>query len=334
MLLKKLTVFFIVLALCFCTFFSANSIYIDGYDSGTEWESAETQLLLNGESNCKVNFGLIKCIFDPEINTAYLCIMFQEPNLSQDNKNVGVSLQIENSEPFVVSASSVTNNIDVDKYYFDGILTIDENNGVTTEIQLGIKHGLPAVLNGKVRFYDSEGVPSNVYSFSIVNSESTTQKSNHSGYYENSGTDKTTKALAEETTLKSSKTTTKKNKENTTKDNWAFLDLLLPEETTTKKTEKNTKKKTESSVKTTKAKSHTSKAVEITEEINATETVTVLITQTVQTASHINNDIGLQEGDIYKTITLIAGGLSLVVISFVGTVRAKKDKHNENDPKS
>lgn len=331
--MKKLTVFFIVLTLCFCSFFNANSIYLDGYDSGTEWEGAETQLILNGESNCKVNFGLIKCVFDSEINTAYLCIMFKEPNLSTDNQNVGISLQIEDSDPFIVSASSVINKIDVDKYYFEGILTIDDNNGVTTEIRLGIKHGLPDVLNGKVRFYDSDGVPSNVYSFSIENTEETTQNSNNGSYYVNNETSRTTKSTTQETTLKQTVTTTKKNRENTTRDNWAFLDLLLPDETTTA-TEKTTKKKSESSVKTTKAKSQTSKPIERTEEINIAETVTVLIAVTDQSAVQVKSDISLQEGDIYKTITLIAGGLSLVVISFVGTVRAKKDKHNENDPKS
>ena len=313
--MKKIITFFLILVICFSAFSSAYSVKTDGYDDGAEWKNAEMKLLVNGESNCKVNFGLMKWTFEPESNSVYFCIMFKEPDLSSDNQNVGVSLQVENSEPFIVFANSNPNNIDIDKYYFEAALTVNESSGVTCEIRLGIKHGLPSVINGKIRFYDSDGTPSNVYEFVIENTEETTVE-----YSSEADTTSLIKAPTKEHTNKitaKKQTTTKKPK---TEKNTS--DSTVTKKSTTQKSNKVTKK----------AKKKITKPIETTENF-ITNTALMNIIETDSTADNAAIAKNISKGDVYKIITLVAGGISLVVISFVGTVNAGKKKKDQNDPK-
>ena len=204
--------FISILLLSTCLYLSAITVFsadIDGYDKGEEWAGAETLLLLNGESNCNVNFGLIKWIVDSDTNCIYFCVMFKEPDLAADNTNVGASLKIENSDFYTVRATSSDNIIDEDRYSFEGSLSVDSNNGVTCEIRLGLKYGIPDIINGSVRFIDSEGVPSNIYDFSIDNINDITEYHNN---HNSDGSDytshyKTTTQKPEKTTKRAEKTT-------------------------------------------------------------------------------------------------------------------------------
>lgn len=313
--MKKFITFFLALIICFCTISNAYSFKTDGYDDGAEWKNTEVKLLVNGESNCKVNFGLMKWAFDTETNSVFFCIMFKEPELSSDNQNIGVSLQIENSDPFIVSVNSAESNPDTDKFKFEGALTVNESSGVTCEIRVGIKHGLPSVLNGKIRFYDSDGTLSNVYDFSIDNVEETTV------VYSNEAD---TTALIKATTKEHANTISTK-KQTTTKKSKAEKSSEAPNDTkksTTKKSNKVTKK----------VKTKTTKPIYTTEEF-ITNTALINIIETDTTADNAAIAKNIAKGDIYKTITLIAGGTVLVVISFVGTINAGKKKKDQNDPK-
>lgn len=168
-MLKKALVCVLTLLITFCVCFRAFSADIDGIDSGYEWDGATPYVFIDGESNCGVDFGIMKLIMDNENRAVYFCFMFSDPNLETDNLQAGISLSIENSDPIIFTIDSTPENYDVDKYSFEGAIIVDENNGATCEVRLGIKEGLPQTINGSVRFIDAEGIPSNEYDFSIVN---------------------------------------------------------------------------------------------------------------------------------------------------------------------
>ncbi|MEE1139301.1 MAG: hypothetical protein U0M02_12550 [Acutalibacteraceae bacterium] len=320
------------------TVFSAD---IDGYDKGEEWAGAETLLLLNGESNCNVNFGLIKWIIDSDTNGIYFCVMFKEPDLAADNTNVGASLKIENSDFYTVRATSSGNIIDEDRYSFEGSLSVDSNNGVTCEIRLGLKYGIPDIINGSVRFIDSEGVPSNIYDFSIDNINDITEYHNN---HNSDGSDytshyKTTTQKPEKTTKRAEKTT--KVKSTDSNDDFWILDMFLSDITTKQQTTSVIKSKLETEKNTDKKNKVTTKN----RKTSVSETVLELNQHSDKTAdfnlseSQPENKISLnlEKGDKYKTTTLIGGVVTLVAISVLGTMKSRKEEkpfEKENDPKS
>ncbi len=338
--MKRIIIFFFLFILLAVPMDNAYSVETDGYDSGNEWFGADSRVVLNGESNCKVNFGIMKWLIDSETNTVYFCIMFKEPELLSDNKNIGISLQVENSDPFYITVNSTPNEIDADKYYFDGAISVDENNGATCEIRLGMKYGIPQNINGNVRFYDSEGTPSNIYDFIIENTESTTVKHNNShsgGTYHTTANNKTTTSKAEKTTKPAEKTT---KKETTDSDNslW-LLDLLLSEETTknnsktTTKADKSESKVPQKKSKSTKTATNKNETTKKSTELSTSDSL-IESTENASLKNSYTDVLSLEKGDKYKTITLIAGGISLVAISVLGSLKSRKDSVNDNDPKS
>jgi len=317
------------------------SVDIDGYDSGIEWAGAETIFLLNGESNCKVNFGLVKWRIEPNANSVYFCVLFKEPDLSEDNKNVGASIKIESSDFYTVSVSSSTNEIDEDKYSFEGAVSIDPNYGTTCEMRFGLKYGIPDIINGSVRFYDSDGVPSNIYDFTIHNTEKVTEehKNYNSGGSNQTSSDKTITQNVEKTTKKAEKTTKRKTSDSGD-DLWLFdiffSNITTKQETTsvTTQTKSETKKKTQKKNKTAAENQKSSVSETIFETVQE-------ITESTQYCSAgnfaIKSSLGLEKGDKYKTITLITGAVTLVAISVLGTMKSRKEEKSsekENDPKS
>lgn len=341
--MKKIFVFLLLIVFLFITFTYGYSINIDGYDTGIEWADSEPTLLLKGESNCKVNFGLMKYHIDSATNNIFFCFMFKEPDLAEDNTNVGLSIKIENSDFYMVNILSSSNEINEDRYSFDGAVSIDSNEGVTCEIKFGLKFGLPDKIDGCVRFYDSDGVPSNIYSFTVDNTEEITEEQRKE-YYNSSKTTavKTTvvKTTVETTiTTQKQETTKSKNKkttQNTTSNSNDFwlLDMILDDlaslktETSTVTSLKNTetKSKTKTS-KVTNPKLHTtvpeiiSESIEINIESSLSETIVGYVTN--------NTSLGLKKGDKYKTITLIAGAITIIVIASLGTIKSRKENENK-----
>lgn len=342
--MKKITVFFLSMLLIILSSVTALSVDVDGYDNGDEWIEAEALLLLNGESNCKVNFGLIKWKIEPDTSTVYFCVMFKEPDLAADNTNVGASIRIENSDFYTVSVSSSDNEIDEDRYSFTGAVSVDANDGVTCEIKFGLKYGIPDIINGSVRFLDSDGIPSNVYDFTIRSAEIVSEEQKH--YNSGSSSRTTTHKTTTQKTTKAGKTTTKsekttKSKQTDSSNSLWLLDMILNDIST--KTESSTaalQTKSETEKKTQKKnKTSTQKLKTVISEINSA-TASGQDKETQYTSGEnrsSESSIGLEKGDKYKTITLIAGGITLVAISVLGTVnpnKRNKSAETENDPKS
>lgn len=308
------------------------SFEIDGIDNGTEWRGTQSAVLVDGESNCKVKFGMVKWSADNEANVLYLCFNFIESEPTEENINSGVSLSVENSEPFVVTASTSPNAIDNDKYSFSGAVSANKNEDITCEIKLGMKYGIPSKVDCKVRFIDSDAKISNVYDLTIETVEetettvSTTEK------------EKTTKTTSPKTTKKNSedlfdiintKTTTAKPKKTTT---------VKPEKTS-KTSTKTTKAKT-TKAKTTKKRVPSSSKTDtqiIYEEKtqNITEISTYVIESEIAETETHSNVISTTEGKKYKLITAIAGGSILLLVAVLGSMKiSKKSTDEENDPKS
>lgn len=149
---------------------SAFSVTVDGIDGGAEWGGAPVKRLLSGESNCKVNFAAVKAKVASSESAVYLCFMFKDPDAALFNPAAGVILNVGN-DTFTVTMESAPCSDDTADHSFDAAITADQNHGMTCEIRLGVKHGVPKSLDMSVRFIDTAGELSNHYAFTVENTE-------------------------------------------------------------------------------------------------------------------------------------------------------------------
>lgn len=170
---KKSILIILVLMVSFGLIINAYSADIDGIDDGYEWADAVSYILINGESNCDVDYGAVKLFFDNENRAVYFCFMLKDPNLEADNLKAGVSFSVNDSDLFVLTAEYETQDYDFNKFSFEGAVSVDENHGASCEVRLGFKEGIPRDINCTVCFIDAKGMPSNEYDFSVVNEEYT-----------------------------------------------------------------------------------------------------------------------------------------------------------------
>lgn len=333
-----------ILVLTLLTASTAYSADIDGFDNGAEWDGAAVLKLIDGESNCNVNFGLVKAEFDNDNSAVFFSFMFIDPLLEQGNDNAGISVSIEGSEPFVLTMSSTPNEYDIDKYSFSGAMSIDENSGATCEIRIGVKYGLTDKISGDVRFIDSNGSPSNFYDFSFNNDAyvHTTAKN----IYENTYSEKVTSDSSKKTTIKAS--TTKETTKKTTGDkisdddlNFDFIFDLFTEPQTKNKTDNNAISSTKHIDKTEKVKTEVSNkreessvgvAIQTAEETTALFIEDTSVYQSQESVYEDKKSVPLSKGSKYKIITGVVCGLALIVIATLGTFKFKNEKA-ENDPK-
>lgn len=334
----------ILLLLLSAAAFSAD---IDGIDNGAEWDNATAYRLVDGESNCGVEFGLVKVKFDMENSAFFMCFMFIDPMLEQGNLSVGVSVSIENSEPFVLTMASSPQNTDIDKYNITGAMSIDENNGATCEIRVGVKAGLPKTVSGNVRFIDASGEPSNYYAFTLVNESyvettgviiSPTKDNDDPAYNPGLLTRKTTKeqTLKPDTTRK--KRTTTKPTERT---RWALKDSPY---TYTGRTKRETERKeiVQTVIVPAVTVYYYEKEIIISHvfisEPNAlvkeTREVSTDITSSVSESQNQTVETGydgyLSDGKKYKIVLMLCAGAAFAAIAMFGVSTAKHKTEKEN----
>lgn len=351
--MKRIFAAIVSLLILFSFVVSAFSADIDGFDMGTEWDGATTYKLVDGESNCNVNFGAVKVKFDSENSAVFLCFMFIDPNMELDNTLVGISLEIENSSPFEITMSSSPAGYDISKYSFDAAMSIDENSGATCEVRIGVKEGLPKALDCTVRFIDASGEPSNYYDFTLVNEEyvettalviAPTQDNSDPAYNPDLLTSKTTKAKTTKVKTTKIKTTREKTTKKTT----------TKRQTTTKKTAiKTTKARTSTAKAETENKTTKAKAVETAAVVTVYyyEKEVVIVQQTPQTSAEMRAEttvqttayepttaeyaevfetqksISLSQGQKYKKIITAIGGVLFLIIAAFGVFSAKRNKN-------
>lgn len=167
--MKRISVLIIIGVVLFAFAVNAFSVDIDGVSDGPEWHDATYYVLSDGDSNCNITFSAVKVKFDNENSALFLCFIFIDPLLEKDNDKCGVRISVNNSSYFIADASSIPINDDLDKYSFDGAVTVDGNNGAVCELRIGFKEGLTRIVDFDVQLIDSEGEASNHYLLSLVN---------------------------------------------------------------------------------------------------------------------------------------------------------------------
>lgn len=339
--------------------FSAFSFTVDGKDNGVEWDGATVYKLIDGESNCGVNFGLVKVKFDYDTDAVCLCFLFIDPELTPDNGSAGISLTVEDSSSFEIVASETSSYMNIDPYSFEGAIYLDENNGATCEIRVGIKSGLPETVDFDARFIDSHGYYSDYQHFVVVNEmyEETvpmiiqpTADNPDPAYNSDLLTETTEKTTRNKTTKASTtkKTTTRKSTTNRTTTEF-YIKTSPPytnshRTTAVRKTEpekttaETTKIKTTKAAKTEKVKEkiyYYEKEIYISEVYvtQSTEPCTTLITELstdkteyteISTSSAAS--VTLSEGTKYKKILAAVSLAAFILIAFFGTYSARKSK--------
>ena len=293
---------------------SAFSVTVDGIDGGAEWDGAPVKRLFSGESNCKVNFAAVKAKVASSESAVYLCFMFKDPDAALFNP-----------------AAS-----------FDAAITADQNHGMTCEIRLGVKHGVPKSLDMSVRFIDTAGELSNHYAFTVENTEySETQPVIVAPPTERPAAPPTEKSAK---TTKAKKTTTQRNttKRQTTRKATAKRPktTIRPVKTTA---ERMTKAQTQRTTKEPKTKAQRTKAVRA--EGNATVYYyekEVIISQVIVTVPAAEAETtesaisALNHGTKMKVIITSLGFLLLLIIAAAAVGgrllgRRKADENDESD---
>lgn len=352
--MKRVSAFFCALIMLFAFVVTAFSADIDGIDNGTEWDGATVYKLLDGESNCGVNFGAVKVKFDLENSAVFLCFMIVDPELETGNAHVGISLQIENSLPFEITMSSSPNYYDVSKYSFEGAMSVDENNGAICEIRLGVKEGLPKELDGSVRFIDANGEPSNYYYFTLVNEQyvettavqiAPTRDNDDPAYNPDLLTSKA--KTTKKSTTKKSRTTTKKTTSSKTTTRKSINGTPYSYTGRTEKiTERKTEAQTEKIVDTPAGitvyyyeKEVIISQVPVTQAAETSEQIvyaTAVHTATTAPNTEIRaqKTVSLSKGSKYKIIASVIGSIAFAAVAVFGVTGVKRKRgfgeNNEN----
>ena len=320
---------------------SAFSVTVDGIDGGAEWDGAPVKRLFSGESNCKVNFAAVKAKVASSESAVYLCFMFKDPDAALFNPAAGVILNVGN-DTFTVTMESAPCSDDTADHSFDAAITADQNHGMTCEIRLGVKHGVPKSLDMSVRFIDTAGELSNHYAFTVENTEySETQPVIVAPPTERPAAPPTETPA---TTTKAKKTTTQRDiteKQTTRKATTKRPKTTIrPVKTTAERT---TKAQTQRTTKEPKTKAQRTKAVRV--EGNATvyyyekEVIIsqVIITVPAAEAETTESAISaLNHGTKMKVVITSLGFILLLIIAAAAVGgrllgRRKADENDESD---
>lgn len=320
---------------------SAFSVTVDGIDGGAEWDGAPVKRLFSGESNCKVNFAAVKAKVASSESAVYLCFMFKDPDAALFNPAAGVILNVGN-DTFTVTMESAPCSDDTADHSFDAAITADQNHGMTCEIRLGVKHGVPKSLDMSVRFIDTAGELSNHYAFTVENTEySETQPVIVAPPTERPAAPPTEKPAK---TTKAKKTTTQRDiteKQTTRKATTKRPKTTIrPVKTTAERT---TKAQTQRTTKEPKTKAQRTKVVRV--EGNATVYYyekEVIISQVIVTVPAAEAETtesaisALNHGTKMKVVITSLGFLLLLIIAAAAVGgrllgRRKADENDESD---
>ncbi len=359
--MKKIIILFLVCSVSLSIFINAFSFDIDGVDSGNEWHDSTVYVLVDGESNSNINFGLVKVKLDNNNSAVYFCFKFIDPLLGPDNSYCGLKLSVNGSSYFELNPVDSPLNSKIDSYSFDGAIHIDENNGATCEVRIGFKEFLPGTISCDVQLVDSFGEPSNHYYLDLVNesfSEPTEMviaptADNDDPYY-NSGllTEKTTKhrtTIPKTTKNKTEKSTTKKRytaakSTSTTKFIISESPMIYTGRTKAPKTnpEDNTgninygvtvyfyeKEVIVSLVHATVLVTEKNRAYLTESSVFADETIAVELMESTIDNANIDNAkknpaVSLSDGVKYKKASILLGAVAFVIIALCGSLYFKK----------
>ena len=345
---------------------SAHSATVDGIDDGYEWDNALTYQIINGESNCDVDYAIMKLIIDNENRAVNFCFLFRDPEIEPDNFSAGVSFSLNDSDTFTITGNTKPDNYDANKYSFEGEISVDENHGVTCEIRLGFKEGVPQNICGSVSFIDGKGMPSNKYDIVIFNegyTERTVTPVGNQGYPENS-TLKTTKSNNRIENDKTSNriSTTRRSGYTTvefiisTSPPYSYSRTSKPSVITSETERKTTEKSTVKQKSTAEHKTKVNKTVkdkvtvyyyekeviiysdipnETVENTSAPLTVTTTVesvdlTTVTTTEAEVQTTVSVSDGIKYKTVIGVISAILIIILAAWASRSGKKAKDTSN----
>lgn len=319
--MKRITAFISALLLVLVFSFNVFSFRIshDGIDNGTEWLKAETISLLPFGSHSNIDKAFLKYYVDYDSYDIWMLIQLRDSSMEYNDEDIKIIIFAENEE-ITINPSEEYAPVNEDKYTVDAKSVFDNARGMSSEIKLGIKNGIPDEYKFRIQFADSNGTLSNIRDITIKNPESST----------------TTKAVEteaeKETTKKTTTTTTKKErttKEKTTKmrTTKATTIKVTTTKVTTTKPPKTTKTKTTKPTKTTKVT--TAKADNkhrATDSAISSEQVTTSNIETTSSAEATTAAVSetLSASEKYKTIIFASGAVALILIAALSALNAKK----------
>lgn len=149
--------------------FAVNShaaVTVDGIDTGNEWRKAEYIQLITEPKENNVGFAYAKALIDSEYEVHYL--LFFSDSLSDNYDLAGAILKLDDLSVEVTRDGFIVNG-DSDKYYVDAAMAVNDNDGASCEITVGVKRGLPEKISATVSFIDGNGNHSYHYPVSVTN---------------------------------------------------------------------------------------------------------------------------------------------------------------------
>lgn len=277
-------------------------INFNGIDDGMEWEYQDVTRLIYGDSHCNVDDAGVKYKTDNSSNDIWLYFAVKDYKSEPYDPDVKLIIYAED-EKFVYAAVSPDPSINEERFTFNALGHFDENNGISYEVRLGVKNGIPAEYKLRIQFADSDGNVSNIYDLNIINSERTATNA--------PVTPRTVIRTTRAATTKAPKTT----KIRTTK--------ATTEKSTVAKTAKSTAAPKTTAVHTTKPA--TTKKIRTTK-IKTTkppkkETVTVYKSETAPSVSVSESadlsaiKTNLSAGEKYKTTVIASGTVAVILIA-------------------
>jgi|GEM_PF-5062183 len=174
-------------------------IVIDGRMDATEWYGAEGLPLFSSaaQSGNHLSYAYMKYIISPEEDAICLCVTVIGTDITADTLRAGVRVTLNGGAPAEVTADGLL-SYDAEALRLEAALKIDQQNGFTAELRVGLKRALPSTISLGLQLLDGAGEPSRLLTLPLQNPAYTTAESSTSPK-PSAGT---TKATKETTTRK------------------------------------------------------------------------------------------------------------------------------------
>ncbi len=319
--MKRVIILFLLIVSVFSFTVGAVSdkIKFNGIDDGIEWEYQEITRLIYGDSHCNVENAGVKYRIDNKSNDIWLFVAVFDYISVPDDPDVKLIIYAED-EKFTHAAALPDPSINGERFTFNALGHFDGNGGISYEVRLGVKNGIPAEYKLRLQFADSDGHVSNIYDLNIVNGERTTAAAPETV----KPVINTTRAVISKAPKTTKLRTTKAATEKTTvlKTTKAAKSTAVPKTTAVHTTKPTTAKANKTAEpKTTKQK---------TTKLPKTETVTAYKNETAASVSASESadlsviKTNLSAGEKYKTAVIASGTVAVILIAALCTAGKKR----------
>lgn len=309
--MKKTSALILALALVFVSSFSAFSFKIsfDGADNGIEWLEAEIIHLLSNDSHSGIRTAFLRYYVDFDSYDIWMLVQIKDDAMERDDKDIKIILYAEDERIEILPYEGYK-PVNVDKYTVEAKSYFDMARGMSSEIRLGIKNGIPDGYKFRIQFADSSGTLSNIKDIIIRNPEETTTEAEETE-------SEAERTKAPPTTKKERTTKEKTTRLRTTRVTTTKITTTRPPKTTKAKTTVAPKPVALPSAQATASEASTEPS---TQSLSTTALETV--TETELVVSEVSKAISSSEK--YKTAIFASAAVALILIVSLSALSAKK----------